>query len=238
MLPFDTFCFIVIYIAKDYGMKNNFLYLSLGVMAGILSVYVFSHVKYEYVNYVRTEENTWVPYAFYDEPIGEDLSDEDTSEATKFFFNIFIKDGSYCYAAYAPHGAIWESSCFKTEKECNKNLKENNFRTLNTKKCYKPYLTKGWCLDAVKLGINRYYDDGTYGEMISDVCTKTKEQCEQLLKYKKFNDNRGCRNVVVASHHSFETNYLWPEKEIKNLMEQNAKSKPLEFKKKFKIIWR
>lgn len=219
-------------------MKKNLCFLMLGVISGIVAMFVGSHVRFEERTYVKTEEGTWLPYAFDENYIGEETSVEDSNEATKMFFKIFVGNNKYCYAAYAPHGAMWQASCFKTEKECNKDLKENEFRTLNTKKCYQPYLTNGWCLESVNLGVNRFYDDNTYGEMIADVCTKTKESCEKLVKYKRFHKDSGCRKLLVASHHSFETNYLWPEKEVERIIKDNEKSSPLELKNKTKLIWK
>ena len=183
----------------------------------------------ENITYVMTPDGNWAKYAFYEKNDDYDPN-EDYSEIVKNHFNDDIKT-KYCYAHYAPHGDIWQIHCDDTNKLCQNKLDSEmaDFMTVDTKKCYRAHLLDAWCISSVKTGLYRYYDDDSYGEILTHVCAKTESQCKKAKEF-RFNEKSECIKQVVLSNKN-EFNYIWSDAEIKKLIEQNKKSKPLVFRK-------
>ena len=183
----------------------------------------------ENIPYVMAPDGNWAKYAFFEKNDDYDPN-EDYSEIVKNHFNHDIK-GKYCYAHYAPHGDIWQIHCDDTEKNCQNELDSEmaDFMTVDTKKCYRAHLLDAWCISSVKTGLYRYYDDDSYGEILTQVCAKTESQCNAVKKF-RFDEKSECIKQVALSNKN-EFNYIWSDAEIKKLIEQNKKSKPLVFRK-------
>lgn len=183
----------------------------------------------ENIPYVMGPDGKWVKYAFYEKNDDYDPN-EDYSEIVKNHFNHDIKN-KYCYAHYSPHGDIWQIHCDDTEKNCQNELDSEiaDFMTVDTKKCYRAHLLDAWCISSVKTGLYRYYDDDSYGEILTGVCAKTESQCNAVKKF-RFDEKSECIKQVALSNKN-EFNYIWSDAEIKKLIEQNKKSKPLVFRK-------
>ena len=182
-----------------------------------------------HIPYVMGSDGKWTKYAFYEKNDDYDPN-EDYSEIVKNHFNHDIK-GKYCYAHYAPHGDIWQIHCYDIEKNCQNELDSeiSDFMVVDSKKCYRAHLLDAWCISSVKTGLYRYYDDDSYGEILTGVCAKTESQCNAVKEF-RFDEKSECRKQVALSNKN-EFNYIWSDAEIKKLIEQNKKSKPLVFRK-------
>ena len=181
------------------------------------------------IPYVMGSDGKWAKYAFYEKSDDYDPN-EDYSEIVKNHFNHDIK-GKYCYSHYAPHGDIWQINCYDTEKNCQNELDSEiaDFMVVDSKKCYRAHLLDAWCISSVKTGLYRYYDDDSYGEILTGVCAKTESQCNAVKEF-RFDEKSECTKQVALSNKN-EFNYIWSDAEIKKLIEQNKKSKPLVFRK-------
>lgn len=116
----------------------------------------------------------------------------------------------WCFASYAPHGAIWDSNCYDSKKECNNDLKRYraDYMTVNTKSCYKEKWIDGFCLEGVYTGETRA-DDVEFIEyrVMSYICTKTQKECEKFHQYQR--DYSKCFTARVRTRES-EEYYLTP----------------------------
>lgn len=125
----------------------------------------------------------------------------------------------WCYATYAPHGAIWSSHCYDSKKECKSDLKNDRAegRTVNTKSCYKDVWIEGVCLDNVYTGTTRF--DDFYGmeyRAISYVCTKSLEECETFHSYQSKYSK--CYKARIRTRES-EYFYLTPKSKKAKIIE-------------------
>lgn len=205
------------------------LVLCVGVYMGVHHKHQNSHESDDAViPYVMTPDGNWTKYAFYEKNNDYDPN-EDNSDVVRKHYNDNIK-GKYCYSHYAPHGDLWQIHCYDTEKKCQHELNSEmaDFMVVDSRKCHRAHLMDAWCISSVKTGLYRYYDDNTYGEILTHVCTKTESQCKTVKEF-RFNEKSECVKQVVLSNKN-EFNYMWSGAEIKKLIEQNKKSKPLVFK--------
>ena len=135
----------------------------------------------------------------------------------------------FCFAFWAAHGMFWQDVCADTMQECEAYLRERievvGKSGVNTTNCYTPYLTNAWCIDHIKTGYKRYYDDSntdSYDDELTIVCTQTQEKCEELKQYQKNGNKSNCEKLAVLSHHTETGYYLWPDKEIESLIKKNS----------------
>ena len=207
-------------------IKKLIFWVSGLCIIAVLAMIAINVRNMQKMDYVIDEDGNVAIYAYTEKNPDYDPN-EDTSVAITAMFNDYMKN-KYCFAFWAPHGALWQDECFDNKSECQKELKERMEigSSVNAKNCYKPYLTNGWCIRDIKTGYNRYYYDGTYGEMETSVCASSKKQCEQLEKYKHEPSNAVCHKQTVLSHPSMHS-YLWSQKDINKLIKDNENAKPV-----------
>ncbi|MBO4745485.1 MAG: hypothetical protein J5613_00235 [Alphaproteobacteria bacterium] len=153
-------------------------------------------------------------------PVQEDISAQE-------MYDELFKD-KFCFASWSPHGMFWQDICTDTMQECEAYLQERieivGESGVNTTKCYTPYLTDAWCIDHIKTGYKRYYDDfdsDTYYDDVTIVCTQTQEKCQELKQYQRNDHESDCEKLTVLSHHTESGYYLWRDKEIESLINKN-----------------
>jgi hypothetical protein len=155
----------------------------------------------------------------------QDVTAQEVS-AQEMYDELF-KD-KFCFAYWAPHGMFWQDICTDTMQECEAYLQERievvGESGVNTTKCYTPYLTDAWCISDIKAGYKRYYDDfdeNSYDDELTMVCTQTQEKCQELKQYQKKGEESDCEKLTVLSHHTEGGYYLWPDKEVESLIKRN-----------------
>ena len=125
----------------------------------------------------------------------------------------------WCYATYAPHGAIWSSHCYDSKKECKSDLNDDRAegRTINTKSCYKYEEISGYCIDDVYTGETRLDDfDNSEYKVVTQVCTKTLDECAKFTNYQS--EPSDCYSMTISTRES-EENHLTPDNVKKKILE-------------------
>lgn len=226
--------FFIIYIRlvrKDSKMKKYLI--GLLVLVAVLNCGVFLLKQYKQ-NTKKEEPVPEVQTATNRDELMEDIDsidDDDIYRISRFYLKEIITD-KHCFSTWRPHGGFWELECYETKQECKKNLDEQvNFAgedSVRPNRCVEPEFVSAWCINRIKMGYKRYFDDfdeKSYDDVKTMVCTKTKKKCESVKKYQKSEEPYDCEGVQVLSIPNETDYFIWSDKEVDQLIKRNEKNK-------------
>lgn len=150
---------------------------------------------------------------------------DDFGDEGEFVPQYYLENqNKYCYSFWAPHGGLWQETCYDTYDQCQSEL-TSDIRRTNVDSCYSPTIVPAWCVNDILTGEYRTDDvAGERYELVQTICVSDLMVCESMRRYQNPYSKSECVAHMVFEHES-ETSYLTPDYELEKIIKNNQPDK-------------